>query len=380
MAGKVPLATALSQVWIAWTIELDGEFERRMPHSTTVENGAGLGGGGPWLVSQVMWSNYLRHIDEEGTRVAVVQARSCSAASTVKSRLNHLSWWGYLTVQPPASARAKYADHLVTLTQGGRRACEVFEPLPPLIEGRWRTRFGHEMIEELRGALAPFVLNAPEGLPRSMPVVDYGSGMRTHVVLADQQVAPAPDAADAELGALVAQTLLLLTLAFEAKSTALSLPHLANVLRVVEERPTSIKELPARAGVSKQSIDASVSHLVKAGLLACEGKGMKAMLRLTPSGLAARKTGRRHLAEVEKEWERGQGKGAVDRLRNALDAMLAAGEGPGSKLAEGLSPDAGAWRAHKNYVRQTEAVLASPRDALPHHPMVLHRGGFPDGS
>jgi hypothetical protein len=29
---------------------------------------------------------------------------------------------------------------------------------------------------------------------------------------------------------------------------------------------------------------------------------------------------------------------------------------------------------------QTERVLADPAGALPHRPMVLHRGGFPDGS
>ncbi len=39
-----------------------------------------------------------------------------------------------------------------------------------------------------------------------------------------------------------------------------------------------------------------------------------------------------------------------------------------------------AWRAHPPYLAQTAAVLADPAGALPHQPMVLHRGGYPEGS
>jgi hypothetical protein len=37
-------------------------------------------------------------------------------------------------------------------------------------------------------------------------------------------------------------------------------------------------------------------------------------------------------------------------------------------------------RADKRYAAQTEAFIHDPRGALPHDPMVLHRGGWPDGS
>ena len=36
--------------------------------------------------------------------------------------------------------------------------------------------------------------------------------------------------------------------------------------------------------------------------------------------------------------------------------------------------------AQDEYLRQTTAVLNDPGAALPHYPMVLHRGGWPDGS
>ena len=42
---------------------------------------------------------------------------------------------------------------------------------------------------------------------------------------------------------------------------------------------------------------------------------------------------------------------------------------PGSRLSKGLGPPPGGWQA---------AVRA--KATLPQYPMVLHRGGFPDGS
>ena len=49
-------------------------------------------------------------------------------------------------------------------------------------------------------------------------------------------------------------------------------------------------------------------------------------------------------------------------------------------LSLGLEPYADGWRASAPYVTQTQAVMNDPVAALPHYPMVLHRGGWPDGS
>ena len=374
--AQVPLSTELSQLFVAFTIEVDEAFESTTPHSATVKNGAGLNGGGPWLVSQVMWSNYLRHVDEAGTPVAVVQERACVSTSVVMSRLNHLRWWGYITLGDVKGTKAR--DQLVRLTPGGARACAAFGPLRGLVEQRWRERFGGLAVDELRAALAPVVQAAPPGLPRSVPVVDYGAGMRTQVVL-PEVLAEHAAYLDDDLSALLARALVRFTIEFEG-SSEVSLPHLANVLHVLDTHPVPVKELPLRAGVSKQAIDASMTFLMKTGLVASVGQGAKALASLTNEGGAARTAGRRRLTAVEKSWEQQHGVDGIDRLRAALECILTTGEGPGSLMAKGLVPHDGAWRAHKNYRQQTEAVLASPRDALPHHPMVLHRGGFPDGS
>jgi len=63
-------------------------------------------------------------------------------------------------------------------------------------------------------------------------------------------------------------------------------------------------------------------------------------------------------------------------LRAALEAVVSQREA----MAEGLVPPPGCWRGEKPYLTQTHRVLADPAAALPWHPMVLHRGGWPDGS
>jgi len=86
-------------------------------------------------------------------------------------------------------------------------------------------------------------------------------------------------------------------------------------------------------------------------------------------GREAQEAYRRLLAAIEKRWEARFGAEVIDRLRESLERL--AGE-PGAKsspLFRGLEPYPDGWRASK------------PRpETLPHYPMVLHRGGFPDGS
>jgi hypothetical protein len=71
---------------------------------------------------------------------------------------------------------------------------------------------------------------------------------------------------------------------------------------------------------------------------------------------------------------------AVDELSSAALTILdARGADHTPRLAEGLRPLPGSWRARPSYLVQTEAFVADPW-RLPAQPMVLHRGGYPDGS
>ena len=69
---------------------------------------------------------------------------------------------------------------------------------------------------------------------------------------------------------------------------------------------------------------------------------------------------------------------AVDdpRLRVALEAVLAQPEA----ISAGLVPAEGCWRGERPYLNRTRRLLADPIGTLPWQPMVLHRGGWPDGS
>jgi hypothetical protein len=53
---------------------------------------------------------------------------------------------------------------------------------------------------------------------------------------------------------------------------------------------------------------------------------------------------------------------------------------PEPPLSAGLVPPDGCWRTEAPYLAQTRRLLTDPTSALPWHPMVLHRGGWPDGS
>lgn len=91
--------------------------------------------------------------------------------------------------------------------------------------------------------------------------------------------------------------------------------------------------------------------------------------RLTPKGQAAKDASRRLLAAVEQRWEARYGMDALRALRESLERLAGEGTAESSPLFQGLEPHPEGWRAS----------VPKPQ-TLPHFPMVLHRGGFPDGS
>src|SRR4029453_15481768 len=129
------LPTALSQALIAFTIEFDNEFAHRIEHHT-----GNKAGGGVWLTSMVMWSNFMRLIPAGGVALRAV------AGNGRITNLGGLQRWGTI--------RVGRADQTVLLEPGGRRAQEGWAPLADEVEQRWRKRFGDAAIDELRQALS----------------------------------------------------------------------------------------------------------------------------------------------------------------------------------------------------------------------------------
>jgi hypothetical protein len=158
---------------------------------------------------------------------------------------------------------------------------------------------------------------------------------------------------------------------FESGSR-ISLPISATTLRVLEDPGMRVGELPRLTGVSREANAMCTGWLVRHGCVDVEpvASGPKGkVVRLTPKGERAQQKYRRILAVTEETWRSTYGADVVAALRAALEDIVGDGTYASSPLASGLVPYPDNWRSK---VRRPET--------LPHHPMVLHRGGYPDGS
>ncbi len=364
----------LSQVLVAFTVEFDNEFEHRLPHRTSAGRSAGAPADAPWLVSQVMWSNVLRFIDRDGTPVDTIHRR----ARTTSDSLVGLQRWGYVTIDPhPGRARGSRnrGDEVVKPTAAGRRAQAIWRPLSREIEQRWQGRFGVDAVTRLHRALEALSRQLDRALPRYLPVIHPTSNGKVAPVLTEpepvQAVLPEVDASS-ELPELVSRVLVAFTLAFEAESR-ISLPISANTLRVLNPEGVRVRDLPGRTGVSKEANAMAVGFLERHGCVevvsdptASRGK----VVRLTTKGQAAQAKYGRVLTITEERWRARYGSEALASLRRSLETVVGVQPaGPGSMLFRGMHPYPDGWRAG-----------VRPPETIPHYPMVLHRGGYPDGA
>jgi DNA-binding MarR family transcriptional regulator len=362
MDGRLPLPTLLSHTLVAFTIEFDNEFEHQVPHRTTNHGSTTRSQPVPWLVSMVMWSNFMRFVDEEGTTVRELQHRSRMPAKNMRTWLTRLGeWWGYIVVKPNA---------MVLPSPGGRKAMEIWRTLEGLIEKRWRVRFGQDTIDHLREALVTVVSQIEVALADGLPILGYGLFSRGPE---DAQSASADAATitSLSLASLLSKVLLSFAIEFERESEV-SLAIGANVLRLACEEGVEASDLPRLSGVSKEAIAMSLSFLGKHGYTVIQAKSTanrKKVLVLTPKGRKAQDKYRQLLWAIEEHWQARFGEQAIGRLRDLLEQLDVRPADQRSPLFRGLEPYPEGWRA------------SVPRpEVLPDFPMTLHRGGFPDGS
>jgi hypothetical protein len=364
--AALPLSTLLGQILVASTIELDNEFEHRFQAA----------GGGARVTSLTMWSNLLRFVGDGITVCELVAAVGLPKAS-VLSRVGGVERWRYVTVGPATgrreghgSARGVKDDWVVRFTPAGRTAAGIWPTLPEEIEARWRQRFGAAEIDELVDALRMVDEGIEADLPEYLPIVSSTNG---HALEVGQQ--QRRETSEPSLVVLLVHALMAYTLDFE-NGSALALPLSANVFRVLDVEGVPVRELPALTGISKEAVAVSLTSLAKTDYVVVQGApASKRTIRLTSAGETLRTSQRRLHARIGKSWATRFGTNVVEPLRAVLERIL---DDP--ELPAGLTPYPDGWRASKPYAGQTEAVLADPRGRLPHHPMVLHRGGWPDGS
>jgi DNA-binding MarR family transcriptional regulator len=364
---RLPLTAPLSQALVAFTIEFDNEADHRMPHYRVTRGASGTRDG-PWLVSMVMWFNCMRHVGEESITVGELERRA-----RTRTNLPGMRRWGYVDVEPDRDdMRAKPPSEalLVRATADGRMARRVWEPLVPVIEARWAERWGSAQVGAVRTALRALVKQSPFDLPDCLPILGYGNWTagRSRAPFAPAGLA-AVEEPEPSLPSLLARALLMIAIDFEARSKV-SLANFANVLRVLDEQPVPVRDLPIRSGVSKEAISMALGVLVKRGLAVINqnatGRPGK-VVRLTTKGTSSQGMHARLLRAVEEDLESRFGAGVIGAVRESLTPL--AGDSRGSGLFPALNPYPEGWRAS---VRKPET--------LPQFPMVLHRGGYPDGS
>jgi hypothetical protein len=355
--ADLPLPTLLSQALVAFTIEFDNAVEQRMPHHAASDPVA-KPRVGPWLISQAMWANFLRVVDENGTPLGAL------AGPVRMTNLDGMRRWGYVTITPaPDDSRSKppKGEWIVKPTRAGLAAQAVCRPLAQEIEARWADRFGAADIAALRAGLDAIRRRLPPGQPAYLPVARYA--LRTE----PPALAAAPPN---DLSALLAAVLLAFTLDFE-RGWPVSLPIAQDVLRVLAETPTPVRDLPRLSGVSKEAIAMGLGFLARSGRAklqpAASGRGKAASL--TAKGVEAKVACQDRLDAIEAEWRGRYGDMLSGALRAPLERLCGAGADGRPRLCAAIDPPPDSWRAR-----------LPPPATLPHQPMVLHRGGYPDGA
>jgi hypothetical protein len=310
----------------------------------------------------VMYLNCICWLPEGGLTVS-----ESERLARTPTNLDGMRRWGFVTVaRDAADERPKppKRDLVVRPTIGGLLAQQIWRPLFDVIEERWRERFGGLEVDSLRGALGSVVRDLDRGLPDCMPILGYGMVCRGPKA----KLGPQEDVEEGvALPALLARVLLAFALEFERESQ-LSLAICANVVRVMNEAGVKVRDLPLDSGVSKEGVSMALGVLRKWKLADQAKEGAWQVVRLTATGMEARGVYEAGLLRIEARWTERYGE-RIERLRAALEPIVGDGTAGGSPLFQGIEPYPDGWRAK-----------ARRPKLLPHFPMVLHRGGYPDGS
>jgi DNA-binding MarR family transcriptional regulator len=241
-------------------------------------------------------------------------------------------------------------------------------PLGDIIEARWRARFGADAVDRLRESLAALVNQLDAALPDCMPILHFG--LVTPSPSGDA-VPAGTDVSALPLPALLARPMVAFALEVE-RASPLSLAIIADVLRVLDDKGIRPRDLPRLSGVSKEAISMATGYLEKRGYTtsapdpaASRGK----VIAVTAKGRRAQTLGGELLETIETQWLTRYGAATIGDLRTALETIAVDPAGGRSPLFAGLEPYPDGWRS----------TIPRP-ETLPHFPMVLHRGGYPDGS
>ncbi len=373
-APHKPLSALLSQILVAYTVEVDSEFERRMLE--TQSRSARL--------SLVIWLNVLQFLANGPVSVRTLASRALASEEQGKAPLGCLERWGFILLQPGkragfGSGRGIRADWPVRLTASGESAIRIWPELIPQIDARWSKRFGDDATRLRRSLEAiehQIDLELPQGLPGA--------------ILQLPQFAPRKSPAEdgLPLPVLLSRVLLAFALDFERESrTPISL--CANTIRVLSDEPISEAEIPKRTGCSAETAGIGWQHKPYMIVERDPGRGRGKFVRLSEAGIKAQNEYYSIARDIEEKWKE-RFPAATKEVRGSLTTLLKRGE-----LSDGLKPPPGTTRAgtqtpalgridigpaarqrKRDLVIQTEAFVCDPAGALPHYPLWDMNRGF----
>jgi hypothetical protein len=373
-APHKPLSALLSQILVAYTVEIDCEFERRMLQMQS--RGARL--------SLVIWLNLLRFLADGPVSVRTLASRALTPETGAIATLGCLERWGVVELQPGmragfGSGRGIRADWPVQLTASGEAAVKIWRGLLAEIDACWSKRFGDDATKLRRSLEAiehQIDLELPQGLPAAILKLP-GFGPRKSVA---EESLPIP--------VLVSRVLLAFALDFERAAQA-PISLCANAIRVLSDEPLPAAEISKRTGCSKETAGIGWQHKPYIMVENDPARGRGKLVRLSEAGIKAQQEYYSCTRAIEEKWKN-RFHPATKEIRELLAVLLKR-----SDLSEGLKPPPGTTRAgsqspalgrvdigpaarqrRRDLVIQTEAFLRDPAGTLPHYPLWDMNRGF----
>src|SRR5579872_380093 len=386
LAKSRSLSALLSQLLVAYTVEIDNEFELRMARE-------GFPGAG---LSLTLWTNFLQFVPSEGISFGDLAAISKSPREQLKFQLGCLERWGFVKFRYDGAATSAGAkrrgwgtkqgiglDWFVLLTEKGKIAAEIWPPLWVEIEERWKNRFG-DNLSELASSLRKITDQIETDLPAGLPFVFNENEDESCVPKSSMKLA------DLQISSILSQVLLTFAIQFNKRSRV-PLVLCANVIRVLSDiAPVREGELPRLTGSSQESSDIGW-RLKPFVILESDPAKRGKLVRLSPRGKLAHEDYYRITSEIEKEWEKKFG----GELRRSLEKLLQLKSEDKSLLAKGLVPPEGVARAGvlvpalgrrdvgaaakkrmKDLADQTKRFIEDPENSLPHYPIWGSKPGL----
>ena len=281
------LSTLLSHALVAFTIELDNEFEQRLGNS----------GQRARVTSLVMWANFLRFVGDGITVAELPEAAGIPKARTL-STLGGMERWGYVSAGPDSETRRDGFGSARGLGPSGS-----FARLRPVAQPR---RSGVRLPTRSRGAgrtasgppwSASF--DSVSRRSRGRSTSSCRSTCRSSAARTGDSTTPsAAGSTNPRRGSRCPRSspgCFSPTRSSSSAQSEVALPLSANLLRVVDETGVSVQDVAQRGGISKEAVAMATTFLSKNGYVVVKEK----TVHLTAIGSEAQERAERLHGEVE---------------------------------------------------------------------------------